>query len=165
MVFASDKKIKILKKEHQSLSNDYKQLIEEFSDYRKSIFLNEDKLINQIIIKSLQPLLKIVDEFEIRRRGFYPEYEDAQTIHSAYQGLYAQLAEVFKQQGVRPMEVLGQPFDPHSHEAVFYEPSDIYEEDIISEEIVRGFYIDNKVLRYAQVKVSSGPSESQLSLF
>ena len=59
------------------------------------------------------------------------------------------------------MKVIGEKFDPYLHEAVISEPSDIYKEDIISEELQRGFYINKKVLKHALVKVSMGPGKSE----
>ena len=61
------------------------------------------------------------------------------------------------------MKVLGQPFDPSLHEAVLREPSDQQEEDIIIEELQRGYHLDGKVLRHALVKVSMGPGPSKVS--
>ena len=57
------------------------------------------------------------------------------------------------------MRVVGQQFDPNLHEAVLREPSDEYKEDIITEELQRGYHLDGKVLRHALVKVSMGPGQ------
>ena len=61
------------------------------------------------------------------------------------------------------MRVLGQQFDPNLHEAVLREPSDKEKEDIIIEELQRGYHLDGKVLRHALVKVSMGPGPSDVS--
>ena len=57
------------------------------------------------------------------------------------------------------MRVVGQQFDPSLHEAVLREPSEEYEEDLIIEELQRGYHLDGKVLRHALVKVSMGPGK------
>ena len=67
--------------------------------------------------------------------------------------------EVLKQQGVAPMRVVGQNFDPNLHEAVLREPSEEFNEDIITEELQRGYHLEGKVLRHALVKVSMGPAQ------
>jgi len=61
------------------------------------------------------------------------------------------------------MRVVGQSFDPNLHEAVLREPSDEYKEDIIIEELQRGYNLEGKVLRHALVKVSMGPGSDNLS--
>merc|ERR1712159_835518 len=72
-------------------------------------------------------------------------------------GLYKQLVEVLKQLGVAPMRVVGQTFDPTLHEAVLREPSEEQAEDVITEELQRGYHLNGRVLRHALVKVSIGP--------
>ena len=83
--------------------------------------------------------------------------EEAQTIHRSYQGLYKQLVDVFKQLGVSPMRVEGEPFDPNLHEAVLREPSEEHPEDVVIAELQRGYSLHERVLRHALVKVSMGP--------
>ena len=103
--------------------------------------------------------MPIVDNFERARQQLKPESEEAQTLHRSYQGLYKQLVEVLKQQGVSPMRVVAQQFDPKLHEAVLREPSQEFHEDIITEELQRGYHLEGKVLRHALVKVSMGPGQ------
>ena len=61
------------------------------------------------------------------------------------------------------MRVLGQQFDPNLHEAILKEPSEKENEDIIIEELQRGYHLDGKVLRHALVKVSMGPGPTKNS--
>ena len=68
--------------------------------------------------------------------------------------------EVLKQQGVARMEVVGQEFDPNLHEAVLREESSEFAEDVVCEELQRGYHRDGRVLRHAMVKVSMGPGPS-----
>jgi molecular chaperone GrpE len=65
--------------------------------------------------------------------------------------------EVLKQLGVAPMRVVGQEFDPTLHEAVLREPSEEHHEDVVIEELQRGYHLNGRVLRHAMVKVSMGP--------
>ena len=55
------------------------------------------------------------------------------------------------------MRVVDQAFDPSLHEAVMREPSDEKAEDIVIEELQRGYHLNGRVLRHALVKVSMGP--------
>ncbi len=152
-----------LEKEHETLKNQYVRIAADFDNFRKRQSRDQDDLKVQLICKSLSAILPIVDNFERARQQLKPESEEAQTLHRSYQGLYKQLVEVLKQQGVAPMRVLGQQFDPNLHEAVLKEPSQEEKEDIIIEELQRGYHLDGKVLRHALVKVSMGPGPSKIS--
>ncbi len=152
-----------LEKEHQTLKNQYVRIAADFDNFRKRQSRDQDDLKVQLISKSLSAILPIVDNFERARQQLKPESEEAQTLHRSYQGLYKQLVEVLKQQGVAPMRVLGQQFDPNLHEAVLREPSEKENEDIIIEELQRGYHLDGKVLRHALVKVSMGPGPTKIS--
>ena len=152
-----------LEKEHQTLKNQYVRIAADFDNFRKRQSRDQDDLKIQLLSKSLSSILPIVDNFERARQQLKPESDEAQTLHRSYQGLYKQLVEVLKQQGVAPMRVLGQPFDPNLHEAVLREPSENEKEDIIIEELQRGYNLEGKVLRHALVKVSMGPGVPKVS--
>ena len=162
-VLNTEARLEQLEKEHQTLKNQYVRIAADFDNFRKRQSRDQDDLKVQLICKSLSAILPIVDNFERARQQLKPESEEAQTLHRSYQGLYKQLVEVLKQQGVAPMRVLGQQFDPNLHEAVLREPSDQEKEDIIIEELQRGYHLDGKVLRHALVKVSMGPGPSEVS--
>ena len=152
----NDARLEQLEKEHETLKNQYVRISADFDNFRKRQSRDQDDLKIQLVSKTLTAILPIVDNFERARQQLKPENEEAQALHRSYQGLYKQLVEVLKQQGVAPMRVLGQQFDPNLHEAVLREPSDKENEDIIIEELQRGYHLEGKVLRHALVKVSMG---------
>ena len=155
----NDARLEQLEKEHETLKSQYVRIAADFDNFRKRQSRDQDDLKIQLISKALTAILPIVDNFERARQQLKPETEEAQTLHRSYQGLYKQLVEVLKQQGLAPMRVVGQQFDPNLHEAVLREPSDKFNEDIITEELQRGYHIEGKVLRHALVKVSMGPGQ------
>tara|TARA_B100000674_G_scaffold497362_1_gene530892 strand:+ start:1310 stop:2029 length:720 start_codon:yes stop_codon:yes gene_type:complete len=159
----TEARLEQLEKEHDTLKNQYVRIAADFDNFRKRQTRDQDDLKIQLICKSLSAILPIVDNFERARQSLKPETEEAQSLHRSYQGLYKQLVEVLKQQGVAPMRVLGQQFDPNLHEAVLREPSDEFKEDFIVEELQRGYHLDGKVLRHALVKVSMGPGPQNKS--
>ena len=155
----NDARLEQLEKEHETLKNQYVRISADFDNFRKRQSRDQDDLKIQLVSKTLTSILPIVDNFERARQQLKPESEEAQTLHRSYQGLYKQLVEVLKQQGVAPMRVVGQQFDPNLHEAVLREPSEEFKEDLIVEELQRGYHLDGKVLRHALVKVSMGPGK------
>ncbi len=159
----TDARLEQLEKEHETLKSQYVRIAADFDNFRKRQSRDNDDLKVQLISKALSSILPIVDNFERARQQLKPENEEAQTLHRSYQGLYKQLVDVLKQQGVAPMRVVGQTFDPNLHEAVLKEPNNEYKEDIVIEELQRGYNLEGKVLRHALVKVSMGPGPDLVS--
>ena len=155
----NDARLEQLEKEHETLKSQYVRIAADFDNFRKRQSRDQDDLKIQLVSKALTAILPIVDNFERARQQLKPESEEAQALHRSYQGLYKQLVDVLKQQGVAPMRVVGQQFDPSLHEAVLREPSEEFTEDFIVEELQRGYHLDGKVLRHALVKVSMGPGK------
>ena len=155
----NDARLEQLEKEHETLKSQYVRIAADFENFRKRQSRDQDDLKVQLVSKALTAILPIVDNFERARQQLKPESDEAQALHRSYQGLYKQLVDVLKQQGVAPMRVVGQQFDPNLHEAVLKEPSEEFEEDFIVEELQRGYHLDGKVLRHALVKVSMGPGK------
>ena len=155
----TDARLEQLEKEHETLKGQYVRIAADFDNFRKRQSRDQDDLKIQLVSKALTAILPIVDNFERARQQLKPETDEAQTLHRSYQGLYKQLVEVLKQQGVAPMRVVGQQFDPNLHEAVLREPSEEFNEDDITEELQRGYHLEGKVLRHALVKVSMGPGQ------
>ena len=149
--------LQALKAEYDTLNGQYMRLAADFDNFRKRQSRDSDDLRLQITCSTLGEILPVVDNFDRARQQLNPQHEEAQTLHRSYQGLYKQLVEVFKQLGVSPMRVEGEPFDPTLHEAVLREPSQEHPEDVVIEELQRGYHLNGRVLRHALVKVSMGP--------
>jgi molecular chaperone GrpE len=152
-----------LKAEHESLNGQYMRLAADFDNFRKRQSRDSEDLRLQITCSTLGEILPVVDNFDRARQQLNPQHEEAQALHRSYQGLYKQLVDVFKQLGVSPMRVEGEPFDPSLHEAVLREPSEAHAEDVVIEELQRGYHLNGRVLRHALVKVSMGPGSGAVS--
>jgi molecular chaperone GrpE len=146
-----------LQSQYDNLNGQYMRLAADFDNFRKRQARDNDDLRLQIACNTLSEILPVVDNFDRARQQLNPQHEEAQSLHRSYQGLYKQLVEVFKQLGVSPMRVEGEPFDPSLHEAVLREPSEQHPEDVVIEELQRGYQLNGRVLRHALVKVSMGP--------
>ena len=150
-----------LREEHEVLRGQYVRIAADFDNFRKRQSRDQDDLKLQLTCSTLSEILPVVDNFERARQQLSPEGEEAQALHRSYQGLYKQLVDVLKQLGVAPMRVVGQEFDPTLHEAVLREPSEEHPEDVVIEELQRGYHLNGRVLRHAMVKVSMGPGPQQ----
>ena len=158
-----EQQLQTLTQEHETLQSQYMRIAADFDNFRKRQSRDQDDLRQQLVCSTLSEILPVVDNFERARQQLNPEGEEAQALHRSYQGLYKQLVEVLKQQGVARMEVVGQDFDPTLHEAVLREESHDHPEDVVIEELQRGYHLNGKVLRHALVKVSMGPGPSAAS--
>ena len=152
-----EQELQTLKQEHETLQSQYMRIAADFDNCSKRQSRDQDELRQQLVCSTLSEILPVVDNFERARQQLNPEGEEAQALHRSYQGLYKQLVEVLKQQGVARMEVVGQEFDPSLHEAVLREESHEHPEDVVVEELQRGYHLNGRVLRHAMVKVSMGP--------
>ena len=131
----------------------------EFDNFRRRSERDQDKLKLRYTCAVLREILPIVDNFERARKALSPEKLDtlhALDVHQNYQGIYKQLVTALKRLNVSSMKVEGQVFDPSLHEAVMRERSHEYEEDVVMEELQRGYHLEGEVLRHAMVKVSMG---------
>lgn len=85
-----------------------------------------------------------------------------QTGEEAYKGLEMsvnQFHKVMMENGLSPIESLGQPFNPDFHEALAQGPGP---KDIVTEELERGYLLGNRVIRHAKVKVGNGETTSEI---
>ncbi|MDD1418407.1 nucleotide exchange factor GrpE [Dolichospermum sp. ST_sed1] len=147
--------IEILKSQLEDRSTQYMRIAADFENYRKRTAKEKEENDLQVKRNTITELLPIVDNFERARAHLKPQGEGEMTIHKSYQGVYKQLVDCLKRLGVAPMRPEGQEFDPNLHEAVMREPTDEYPEGTVLEELVRGYYFGERVLRHAMVKVAA----------
>ena len=146
-----------LRKDHQTLREQSMRIAADFDNFRKRQSRDQDDIRIKIACSTLSEILPVVDNFDRARQQLNPESEEAQVLHRSYQGIYKQLVDAFKQLGVSPMRVEGEVFDPSLHEAVSRQPSQEHPEDVVIEELQRGYHLNGRVLRHALVTVSMGP--------
>ena len=110
-----EQELSSLKQEHETVQSQYMRIAADFDNFRKRQARDQDDLRQQLVCSTLTEILPVVDNFERARQQLNPEGEEAQVLHRSYQGLYKQLVDVLKQQGVARMEVVGQELDPTLH--------------------------------------------------
>lgn len=160
-----NRQIESLKAQLEERSSQYMRIVADFENYRKRNQKEKEDLEQQIKRNTITDLLPVVDNFERARAQIKPQNDGEMTIHKSYQGVYKLLVDCLKRLGVSPMRPEGQPFDPNLHEAVMREHTDEYPEGTVLEELVRGYYLGERVLRHAMVKVAApkedGPSSEE----
>ncbi|MCX7594109.1 MAG: nucleotide exchange factor GrpE [Fischerella sp.] len=154
--------IESLKAQLEERNTQYMRIAADFENYRKRTVKEKEDLEVQIKRNAITELLPVVDNFERARSQIKPQNDGEMAIHKSYQGVYKLLVDSLKRLGVSPMRPEGQPFDPNLHEAVMREHTDEYPEGTVLEELVRGYYLGDRVLRHAMVKVAA-PKEDMPS--
>ena len=150
-------RLEAMHQEQDEMRAQTRRIAAEFDNFRKRSSREQNDLKLQRTCDIVREILPVVDSFERARQEPKPETDEARNVYESYQGLYKQLVNVLKRLGVSRMRVEGTPFDPALHEAVIREPSDRHAEDVITEELQRGYHMEGRVLRHAMVKVSMGP--------
>ena len=141
-----------------SFKKRYMALAAEFDNFRKRTQREKEEQAKVIKGRTITELLPVVDNFERARTQIKPNSDGENQIHKSYQGVYKSLVDSLKSLGVAPMRPEGKVFDPQYHEAMLREPTNEYPEDTVIEELVRGYILDDIVLRHSMVKVAV-PSE------
>ena len=147
--------IESVKTQLEERSTQYMRIAADFENYRKRTSKEKEDLELQVKRNTILELLPIVDNFERARSHLKPQSDGEMTMHKSYQGVYKQLVDSLKRLGVSPMRPEGQEFDPNLHEAVMREPTDEHPEGTVLEELVRGYFLGDRVLRHAMVKVAA----------
>lgn len=150
-----NQQIETLKTQLEDRSTQYMRIAADFENYRKRTAKEKEEIDLQVKRNTITELLPVVDNFERARAHLKPQGDGEMTIHKSYQGVYKQLVDCLKRLGVAPMRPEGQEFDPNLHEAVMREPTDEHPEGTVLEELVRGYYFGERVLRHAMVKVAA----------
>jgi len=105
-------------------------------------------------------LLPVLDNLG-RGREVAAQHHADQAIRDGFEMIISQLTGVLTRFGLAPVEdVVGKPFDPNTAEAVSYLPSPDQPEGMVLAETRRGYRLHGRLLRAAQVVVSSGPAQA-----
>ncbi|BAU12787.1 heat shock protein GrpE [Leptolyngbya sp. NIES-3755] len=160
---AKEREIEGLKKQTEELNNQYMRIAADFENFRRRTQREREELETQIKCNTVKELLPVVDNFERARSQIKPQTEGESAIHKSYQGVYKDMVDRLKKVGVAPMKAQGKEFDPNLHEAVMREPTSEYPEGSVVEELMRGYMLDDKVLRHAMVKVAAPPEDGSAS--
>jgi molecular chaperone GrpE len=143
-----------LVEQRDSFQNQYVRIAADFDNFRKRTLKEKEELELRIKCATISDLLTVVDNFERARTQIKPQNDGEMDIHKSYQGVYKQLVDALKKSGVSPMRPEGQPFDPNLHEAVMRQPTEDFPEGTVIEELQRGYFMGDKILRHALVKVA-----------
>jgi molecular chaperone GrpE len=108
---------------------------------------------NRVKSAVVKDLLPIIDNFE-RALKHIPKDLEGNDYVNGIQSIVKQFEKTLTDMGVERIKSVGEPFDPHLHEAVSVEEGD-GQDEIVSEELQAGYKIGDDVIRHAMVRVRS----------
>jgi molecular chaperone GrpE len=127
----------------------------EFDNYRKRVERERQSASESAAAGLIKELLPLVDDLERALKADAGD-EGAAAYRRGVELIHRRLLEMLRTRGVKPIEALGEDFDPHYHQAVSYEPEEGRREGEIIEEFSRGYVLGDRLLRPAMVKVAKG---------
>lgn len=130
----------------------------DFENYRKRVERERGETYERVVAEIAGKLLPVLDNLKraLDTEASLEAGESDEFRHflSGVDLIFKQLSGVIEALGVKPVQSVGERFDPHIHEAVVSEPTDEYEPDTVMEEIIRGYRMGDKLIRPALVKVA-----------
>ena len=131
----------------------------DFENYRKRVERERTETYNRVVADVSAKLLPVLDNLkralEAEATVEASESDEFRHFLSGVDLIYKQLNGVLDAMGVKPIAAVGEPFDPHVHEAVVTEATDDYDPDTVIQEIVAGYRLGDKLIRPALVKVAT----------
>ncbi len=110
-----------------------------------------ESIFRDVKADTVTKLLPVYDNLE---RALKAECSDPQ-YKKGVELTMTQLKTIFDDLGVKPIEAVGEKFDPTLHNAVMHTESDEHDEGVIVEEFQKGFLLGDKVIRFSLVKVAN----------
>lgn len=142
--------------EIEALNDRLKRTLAEFENFRKRSEREKAQMFDLGAKSVLEKFLPVIDNFE-RSVAQVPESEDS-GIKAYAEGMdmiYRQLLKNLKEAGVEAIDAKGKPFDPAYHNAVMHEDNEALGENVVSEELQKGYLYKDSVLRHSMVKVAN----------
>lgn len=126
----------------------------EFDNYRKRTLKEKTEITKYASERLVGELLPVLDNFE-RAASAAQMNSDFASLAQGVDMILRQLQTALGKEGLKAIEAVGQPFDPNLHNAVLRMESDEHPENTVVEELQKGYYLKDKVLRPSMVKVSN----------
>ena len=138
----------------EELSDRYQRLMAEFENARKRMAKESVQKYDMGAKDVLEKLLPVVDNFE-RGLAAVSEDEKESPFVQGIEAIYKQLMTTLEGIGVAPMNAEGTEFNPDLHNAVMHVEDEAFGENVVAEELQKGYMYKESVLRHSMVKVAN----------
>ena len=136
------------------LEDRVKRQLAEFENFRNRTEKEKQAMFETGVKSVLEKILPVIDNFE---RGFstVEESDKEDAFVQGMQKVYKQMMDELEKIGVKPIEAVGQEFDPNLHNAVMQVESEEFESGIVAQEFMKGYMYRDSVVRHSMVGVVS----------
>ena len=143
-----------LKQQLQQAKEQYLRTLADFENTKKRLHREKAEFVryaSETVVRELLPVIDSLDQALVA----VDKQADPQAVIKGVHLIYRQLLGVLDREGVKRIPTVGEPFDPHQHEAVAQvDATDGASENTIVEEVQVGYTMHGKVIRPAMVKVA-----------
>ncbi|HEU5199023.1 MAG TPA: nucleotide exchange factor GrpE [Ktedonobacterales bacterium] len=137
----------------------YIRQVAEMDNFRKRQERMREDRIKRYKKDLLEKVVAVMDNLE--RAISYQDTMNREGLQQGMRMVQWQLSEILRSEGLTPVPALGQPFDPHIHEAVETVEAPDQPEGMVVEEVQKGYMMGEEMLRPARVKVSANASHNE----
>ena len=141
-----------MKEKVEELEDKVKRQMAEFDNFRKRTDKEKSAMFETGAKSVIEKILPVVDNFE-RGINSIPEDEKGTAFAEGMNMIYKQLMDQLNEIGVKPIEAIGNEFDPEYHNAVMQVESEEYESGIVAQELLKGYLYRETVVRHSMVAV------------
>ena len=138
----------------EELTDKVRHTMAEFDNFRKRTEKEKSAMFEVGAKSVIEKLLPVVDNFE-RGLAAVPEEEQGSAFVEGMEKIYKQMLKMLEDMEVKPIEAVGQPFDPNFHNAVMHVEDEETGENIVIEEFQKGYMYRDSVVRHSMVKVAN----------
>ena len=143
-----------LKKEYDSVYDRLLRKQAEFENYRKRVDREKSEFIQFASSELMKELLNALDSFDLALRKASGDAGGSEHRLRGFELIYKQIQDTLARFGLKPIEAMGKTFDPNYHQAVSTKASNDVDENIVIEEMRKGYTLNGRLLRPAMVTVS-----------
>ena len=137
----------------EELTDKVKRQMAEFDNFRKRTDKEKSQMFDFGAKSVIEKILPVIDNFErgLQQAGENPEDPFVQGMEKIYKQMLTELESI----GVKPIEAEGKEFDPNLHNAVMHCEDDSVGENIVVQELQKGYLYHDTVVRHSMVKVAN----------
>ena len=149
-----EEKLEEAQKQAKDNLDKYIRQLAEFENFRKRSNSEKTAMYSNGVRDTVEKLLPVIDNFERGLEAVSEEEKDSAFVKGIEQ-IYKQFVAVMEDVGVTPMDAQGKEFDANLHNAVMHVEDDEFGENIVAEELQKGYMYKENVLRHSMVKVAN----------
>ena len=139
----------------EELTDKVKRQMAEFDNFRKRTEKEKSQMYDMGAKTIVEKILPVIDNFE-RGLAAVPEDNKEDAFVVGMDKIYRQLMlTVLEEAGVKPIEAVGAEFDPNFHNAVMHVEDETLGENVVAEELQKGYMYRDTVVRHSMVKVAN----------